>query len=67
MVWSDYNYKQAIKKGIIKEGTKKPIDYGRDFFVYYEEKDIYGNIIKKEELYSGSQKRFIYWVPKRQK
>jgi hypothetical protein len=30
--------------------------------VYYEDTDIYGNKITKEELYEGSQKRFIYWV-----
>jgi formamidopyrimidine-DNA glycosylase len=67
LTWGDYNKKKAIKLGIIKENIKLPSDYKREFFVYYEEKDIYGNIIKKEPLYEGSQKRFIYWVPSRQK
>lgn len=66
LTWGDYNQKKGIKKGIIK-GIKLPYYYKRDFFVYYENKDIYGNDIKKEELYEGSQKRSIYWVPKIQK
>ena len=44
-----------------------PNDYERDFFVYKQNTDINGYNVKKEELYEGSQKRFIYWVPKVQK
>ena len=44
-----------------------PHKFSRDFFVYYEDVDINGNKIKKEELYEGSQKRMIYWVPTVQK
>jgi formamidopyrimidine-DNA glycosylase len=67
LTWGDYNRSKAIKLGIINENNKLPEDYNREFFIYFEEKDIYGNEIKKEELYEGSQKRFIYWVPVRQK
>ena len=67
LTWGDYNRKKGIKLGIIKENIKLPKDYKREFFVYFEEKDIHGNNIKKEPLYEGTQKRFIYWVPSRQK
>ena len=63
LTWGKYNYNKAIKLNIIKDNIKLPDFYKRDFFVYYEESDIYGNIVKKEELYEGSQKRFIYWCP----
>jgi formamidopyrimidine-DNA glycosylase len=33
-------------------------------FVYDMKEDIYGNKIIKEPLYTGKNKRFIYWVPK---
>ena len=39
----------------------------RMFFVYQEEKDIHGHKIIKKELFEGSQKRFIYYVPEVQK
>ena len=32
-----------------------------------QEEDIYGNKVIKKELYDGSQKRFIYYVPTIQK
>ena len=67
LIWGDYNYKNGIKKGYISTSLKLPNDYKRDFFIYRQEKDIYNNIIKKEELFEGSQKRFIYWVEKIQK
>lgn len=62
LTWGDYDYKKALKLKIITKKDKLPSDYKRDFFVYYEEKDIYDNPVTKEELYEGSQKRFIYWV-----
>jgi formamidopyrimidine-DNA glycosylase len=62
LTWGDYDKKYAIKHKIITKKDKLPSDYKRDFFVYYEETDIHGNKIIKEELYEGSQKRFIYWV-----
>ena len=43
------------------------MDYNRDFFVYDQEYDIYDNKVIKEELYEGSQKRFIYYVKEIQK
>ena len=62
ITWGNYNRDYAIKNKIINKSDKIPYDYARDFFVYREEKDIYGNQVIKEELYEGSQKRFIYWV-----
>jgi formamidopyrimidine-DNA glycosylase len=67
LVWSEYNYKKAIKLGFIGKTFRRPQMHGRDFFVYYEKKDINDNPVKKEELYEGSQKRFIYWAPAVQK
>ena len=66
ITWGNYDKKEAIKLGILKKTDKTPHDYKIDFFVYRREKDIYGNPVIKEELFEGSQKRFIYWVPKRQ-
>ena len=63
LTWSDYDKKEGKRLGIISKGFKSPHSYDREFFVYYEEKDIDGNPVKKEELYEGSQKRMIYWVP----
>ena len=67
LIWGDYDYKKGIKKGYISKLLKLPNDYKRDFFIYRQEKDINDNKVKKEELYEGSQKRFIYWVEKIQK
>ena len=64
LIWGDYDYKSGVKKGYINKTLKLPNDYHRDFFIYRQEQDINDNIIKKEELYEGSQKRFIYWVDK---
>jgi formamidopyrimidine-DNA glycosylase len=66
LTWGDYDYKKAIKEKIITSKDELPRDYKRDFFVYFEDKDIHGHKIIKEELYEGSQKRFIYWVKERQ-
>ena len=66
LIWGDYDYDTGVKKGYIKS-IKIPNDYKRDFFIYRQEKDINDNIVKKEELFEGSQKRFIYWVVKIQK
>jgi len=67
LIWGDYDYKNAINKGYISSSLQLPNDYKRDFFIYKQEKDIYNNIVKKKELYEGSQKRFIYWVENIQK
>ena len=66
LTWGDYDYSRARKEKIITSKDKVPRDYKRDFFVYNEETDIYGHPVIKEELYEGSQKRFIYWVKGRQ-
>jgi len=67
LTWGEYNRAEAIKLNIISKSDKMPSDYKRDFFVYKQETDINGYDVKKDELYEGSQKRFIYWVPEVQK
>ena len=62
LTWGQYDKKEAKRLKIMTSTDKLPSDYGRDFFVYYEDEDIYGNKVSKEELYEGSQKRFIYYV-----
>jgi endonuclease-8 len=67
LTWGQYNIKEAKRLKIITSKDKLPSDYNRDFFVYYEDKDVYGHEITKDELYEGSQKRFIYYVKSYQK
>jgi len=59
LTWGAYNFKKAIKLKKIKSNAKKP---SSDFMVYKKTQDIYNNTVIKDELYDGSQKRFIYWV-----
>ena len=67
LTWGIYDEEKAIKLNIIKKNTKLPLHYNRLFFIYLQDEDIYGNKIIKKELYEGSQKRFIYYVPNIQK
>jgi formamidopyrimidine-DNA glycosylase len=67
LTWGDYDYEQAIQLRIIKKDSILPFYFGLDFFVYNSTTDIYDNPVIKEELYNGSQKRFIYWVKQIQK
>lgn len=67
LTWSDYNIKKCKELKFCNSKTKIPSDYNRLFFIYREEIDIYGNKVFKKELYEGSQKRFIYYVPSIQK
>ena len=77
LIWGDYDYEKGVKKGYVTNSNsnsntdtdtlKLPNDYKRDFFIYRQEKDIYNHKVKKEELFEGSQKRFIYWVEQIQK
>jgi formamidopyrimidine-DNA glycosylase len=67
LTWGGYNKKKAIKLKIIKRNVKLPSDYERLFFIYMQEEDIYGNKVIKKELFDGSQKRFITYVPTIQK
>jgi len=67
LTWGDYDRDEAIKLKIMTKSTKLPKDYDRMFFVYQEETDIHGHKIIKKELFEGSQKRFIYYVPEVQK
>lgn len=66
LTWGNYDKSYALKKKFIDKNSKLPKDYGRNFYVYKQEKDIYGYKVINEELYEGSQKRFIYWVQKLQ-
>lgn len=64
LTWSKYNYKKGLTNGFIdKDHPKIPEDYGREFYVYSMSTDPQGRPVKKEELFDGSQKRFIYWSP----
>lgn len=63
LIWYDYNKEEGKKLGLISSNFKSPRDYSREFFVYSEKEDIKGNPVIKEDLYEGSQKRTIYWVP----
>lgn len=67
LVWGIYNNRRARIRGHIEADDKMPMDYGRDFFVYMNDMDIYGNKITKEKLYEGSQIRYIYWTKGHQK
>lgn len=63
-----YNYSKKLTLGeYYNNYNKLPKHYNRLFFVYQQERDIYNNKVYKKELYSGSQKRFVYYVPKLQK
>ena len=62
LTWCNYDIKKATKLKIYNQNVKLPIDYDRIFFIYSQDTDIYGNKVKKTELYEGSQKRFIYYV-----
>jgi formamidopyrimidine-DNA glycosylase len=67
LTWGSYDYKYAKKMGYIDEQLRLPEDYGREFFVYQEKKDIYGNEISTDELSLTDKKRTIFWVKKIQK
>lgn len=67
LTWGDYNFKKGLKLKILKKTNKLPSNYHRNFFVYKEEKDLYGNPILKEPLFEGKETRFIYWTPLIQK
>jgi endonuclease-8 len=66
LIWGEYDKKTGIKMKIITESDKLPHDYKRDFFVYQEDDDVFGKKVSKEQLYEGSQVRYIYWVKERQ-
>jgi formamidopyrimidine-DNA glycosylase len=67
LIWGKYNKNIAIRLKIINKNTKLPSDYKRLFYIYMQKEDIYGNKVVKKELYDGSQKRFITYVPNIQK
>lgn len=67
LTWGDYDKTKAKKMGIIDNNTKFPADYNKLFYVYNQIHDILGNKVIKKELYEGTQKRFIYYVPSIQK
>ena len=64
LTWAKYNYNKGVKLGFIEANhAKTPEDYGREFYVYFQTTDPNGHPVKKEELYDGSNKRFIHWSP----
>jgi formamidopyrimidine-DNA glycosylase len=67
LTWYDYDLQKAKELNIIKKSTKLPSDYNRMFYIYNQEEDIYGHKIIKKELFEGTQKRYIYYVPNIQK
>jgi formamidopyrimidine-DNA glycosylase len=64
LVLGDYNIHEGKKQGYIMADTRLPTYYKRDFFVYREKTDVDGNPVHKDELFEGSQKRYIFWCPK---
>ena len=66
LTWCNYDLKKAKKLLIYNKFIKLASNYNRLFYIYKQDKDIYGYKIIKEELYEGSQKRFIYYVPELQ-
>lgn len=67
LTWSDYNRKEGIKLKMLSSSDKTPKNYKRDFFIYMQNKNIYGNPVIQTPLYEGSQPRTIHWVKTRQK
>lgn len=67
LTWGDYNKDEGIRLKIISKKSKFPSDYDRNFFVYQQDKDIDENAVEIRELFEGSKKRVIYWVPTVQK
>lgn len=66
LTWADYNRKEGIKLKILAPSDKTPKNYKRDFYVYMQNTNIYGNPVTQTPLYEGSQPRTIHWVEKRQ-
>jgi len=68
LIWAKYDYNSGLKSGAIPQRHPKlPDDYEREFYVYMQTTDPQGRRVKKEELYDGTQKRSIHWVPSVQK
>ncbi|AYV75372.1 MAG: formamidopyrimidine-DNA glycosylase [Terrestrivirus sp.] len=67
LTWATYDIKQGIKLKFVSKNAKLPADYGRNFYVYGEDEDMFGNKVKKDKLHDGTQVRYIHWVPSLQK
>ncbi len=67
LTWGQFDYDLGIKSGVFKKDIIFPFHHNRNFFVYRQETDIYGNKVSKNELFEGSQKRTIFYVPEIQK
>lgn len=67
LTWSLYDYNNGVKLKIIEKGNKLPVNYKTEFLVYDRDYDIYGNKVIKEQLFEGSNIRYIHWVPQVQK
>lgn len=66
LTWADYNRKQGIKLKMLSPSDKTPKNYKRNFFIYMQNANIYGNPVIQTPLYEGSQPRTIHWVKTRQ-
>ena len=64
LTWGEYNFDEGVNKQYYEKRSKLPKDYGRLFFVYMQEEDIYSNKVKTEPL---SKDRTIHWCPEYQK
>ncbi len=62
LVWNKYDRKKGLRLRIVKARDKYPAKYGRSFFVFVQDTDIYGNKVTKQKLYEGSQVRHVHWV-----
>ena len=62
LIWSEYNYNKGIKLGYIKNNDKIAKNYNRNFFIYNQKNDIYGNPVSKNYLEKGNTQRYIHWV-----
>lgn len=60
--WGNYNYDIAIEMNIVNKRDIFPRDYNREFFVYSQKNDIYGNTITVDKLVNNNISRSIYWV-----
>ena len=65
LTWADYNRQKGIKLKMLSSTDKTPKNYKRDFFVYMQNTNIYGNPVIQTPLYEGSQPRTIHWVESR--
>ena len=59
VIWCYYNLSKAIKLKIISQKELVKFNTNKDFFVYQQKQDIYGNNVIREKI----GERSIHWVP----